>query len=202
MLLWELNSFFMKILREKILLFWLPTWPPCHVVANREFACCGNHCWLAIVLCSEYFSLSFQFFVLRHLTLSSCSDHAGTEQRDVTRENSEGVGSGWEHSLPLPRRAKIKQLAWPMAEQQIGHRKSCLVLSARFPVVSRSSRQPFDWLHTSAANLGPRSLVDKRSGYEFNPQHQETMIFHATIYFQHPHPTLDCSDTLRVSKYD
>ena len=37
-------------------------------------------------------------------------------------------------------RAQIKQLAWPMAERQIGHRKSCLVLSARFPVVNwRSS---------------------------------------------------------------
>ena len=29
------------------------------------------------------------------------------------------------------RRAQIKQLAWPMAEWQIGHRKSSLVLSAR-----------------------------------------------------------------------
>ena len=31
---------------------------------------------------------------------------------------------------------QIKQLAWPMAERQIEHRKSCLVLSARFPVVN------------------------------------------------------------------
>ena len=38
------------------------------------------------------------------------------------------------------RRAQIKQLAWPMAERQIGHRKSCLVLSARFPVVNWRSR--------------------------------------------------------------
>ena len=29
------------------------------------------------------------------------------------------------------RRAQIKQLAWPMVEGQIGHRKSSLVLSAR-----------------------------------------------------------------------
>ena len=28
-------------------------------------------------------------------------------------------------------RAQIEQLAWPVAERQIGHRKSCLVLSAR-----------------------------------------------------------------------
>ena len=33
-------------------------------------------------------------------------------------------------------RAQIKQLAWPMAERQIRHRKSSLVLSAQFPVVN------------------------------------------------------------------
>ena len=33
------------------------------------------------------------------------------------------------------RRGQIKQLAWPMAERQIGHRKPSLVLSGRFPVV-------------------------------------------------------------------
>ena len=38
------------------------------------------------------------------------------------------------------RRAQIKQLAWPMAERQIGQRKSRLVLSARFPVVNWRSR--------------------------------------------------------------
>ena len=38
------------------------------------------------------------------------------------------------------RRTQIKQLAWPMAEWQIGHRKSSLVLSARFPVVKWRSR--------------------------------------------------------------
>ena len=32
------------------------------------------------------------------------------------------------------RRAQIKQKAWPMEKRQIGHRKSCLVLSTRFPV--------------------------------------------------------------------
>ena len=37
-------------------------------------------------------------------------------------------------------RTHIKQLAWPMAERQIGHRKSCLVLSARFPVANWRSR--------------------------------------------------------------
>ena len=38
------------------------------------------------------------------------------------------------------RRTQIKQLACPMAEWQIGHRKSSLVLSARFPVVKWRSR--------------------------------------------------------------
>ena len=38
------------------------------------------------------------------------------------------------------RRAQIKQMAWPIAERQIGLRKSCVVLSARFPVVNWRSR--------------------------------------------------------------
>ena len=33
------------------------------------------------------------------------------------------------------RHVQIKQLAWPMAQRQIEHRKSCLVLSARFAVL-------------------------------------------------------------------
>ena len=36
--------------------------------------------------------------------------------------------------------AQIKQLEWPIAERQIEHRKSRLVLSARFPVVDWRSR--------------------------------------------------------------
>ena len=38
------------------------------------------------------------------------------------------------------RRVQIKQLAWSMAERQIGHRKSCLVLSSRFPDLNWRSR--------------------------------------------------------------
>ena len=34
------------------------------------------------------------------------------------------------------RRAQIKQLAWPMAERQIGHRKSSSVISALIPAVN------------------------------------------------------------------
>ena len=36
-LLCKLNSVFMSILREKILPYWPPTWPPCHVAANQEY---------------------------------------------------------------------------------------------------------------------------------------------------------------------
>ena len=38
------------------------------------------------------------------------------------------------------RRVQIKRLAWSMAERQIGHRKSCLVLSSRFPALNWRSR--------------------------------------------------------------
>ena len=38
------------------------------------------------------------------------------------------------------RRAQIKQLAWPMAEREIGNQKSSLVLFVRFPVVKWRSR--------------------------------------------------------------
>ena len=43
-------------------------------------------------------------------------------------------------SVSWRRRAQVKQLAWPMAEWQIEHRKSSLVLSTRFPVVKWGSR--------------------------------------------------------------
>ena len=45
------------------------------------------------------------------------------------------------------RRAQIKQLAWPMAELQIGHRKSCLVFSVCFPVVNWRSRTDAKWAY-------------------------------------------------------
>ena len=32
--------------------------------------CCGNYCWLALVLWFEYWSLSFQFFVLHRLVIT------------------------------------------------------------------------------------------------------------------------------------
>ena len=45
-----------------------------------------------------------------------------------------------ERNVSWRRRVQIKQLAWPMTVRQIGHRKSSLVLSARFPVVKWRSR--------------------------------------------------------------
>ena len=40
-LCWELNFIIMQILRKEIVLYCQPTWPPCHVGANQEYA------WLA-----------------------------------------------------------------------------------------------------------------------------------------------------------
>ena len=48
--------------------------------------------------------------------------------------------------------AQIKQLAWPVAERQIGHRKSSLVLSARFPVVKWRSRSVAKSLKDATTN--------------------------------------------------
>ena len=39
-LLWEVNSIFVQILQGKILLYWLPVWPPYHVVASQEYLVC------------------------------------------------------------------------------------------------------------------------------------------------------------------
>ena len=58
------------------------------------------------------------------------------EQEDEIKKLNEvvSVNVSWQ------RRAQIKQLAWPMAEGQIEHRKSCLDLSVRFPFVNWHSR--------------------------------------------------------------
>ena len=45
-------------------------------------------------------------------------------------------------------------MAWPMAERQIEDRKSCLVLSARFPVVNWLSRPVAKSAGKSAYYLG------------------------------------------------
>ena len=34
---WELNFIFIQILRNKIVLFWPPAWPPCHVSEIKEY---------------------------------------------------------------------------------------------------------------------------------------------------------------------
>ena len=60
--------------------------------------------------------------------------------------NGEGIQSftiGWfsnRTGTSFDDSAQIKQLAWPMAEREIGNRKSSLVLFARFPVVKWRSR--------------------------------------------------------------
>ena len=45
------------------------------ILAPRVFQgvswCCGNHCWLAIVLWCGYCLLSFESFVLRHLVIAT-----------------------------------------------------------------------------------------------------------------------------------
>ena len=35
---WDINSFLMQIRIEHFVLFWPPTWLPCHVVSNEELA--------------------------------------------------------------------------------------------------------------------------------------------------------------------
>ena len=75
------------------------------------------------------FLASLKFIRLLRVVFSS--------QQDVT----EGVDLATEREhVSWRRRAQSKQLAWPMAERQIGYRKSSLVLSARFPVVKWRSR--------------------------------------------------------------
>ena len=75
------------------------------------------------------FSLIFPLLSIYLLQIPSClSPYSRAFRREFwTEQNGNTI---WR------RRAQIKQLAWPMAERQIGHRKSSLVLSARFPVVN------------------------------------------------------------------
>ena len=58
----------------------------------------------------------------------------------VTFRTGQKADLATERERQLRRRAQIKQLEWPIAERQIEHRKSRLVLSARFPVVDWRSR--------------------------------------------------------------
>ena len=50
------------------------------------------------------------------------------------------IGKPQNENVSWRRRAQIKQLAWQVAERQIGHRRSSLVLCAGFPVVKWRSR--------------------------------------------------------------
>ena len=73
------------------------------------------------------------------------------------------------------RRVQIKQLAWSMAEQQIGHRKLRLVLSALFPALSwRSPSVAKIMIHATLprncvkhANVRKRKADCKQSSYMY-----------------------------------
>ena len=68
------------------------------------------------------------------------------------------------------RRAQIKQLAGPMTERQMEHRKSCLVLSARW--LSHHARVRSLLLHCTRRNFWPV----KNSGPWVCRSHQESII--------------------------
>ena len=72
---WDLNSIFMKILRDKILLYWPPTWPLFHVVANQE-------------LLVSYFTLYTQ--VQAHNSLPGRMSEEITVHHQPNIETSEG----------------------------------------------------------------------------------------------------------------
>ena len=76
-LLWELNSFFMSIFRAKFLLYWPPTWPPCHVVANQESV---HPCFLLYLLCSNvwiFLNLVTQLLLIAVETLKKSKSFFG-----------------------------------------------------------------------------------------------------------------------------
>ena len=70
----------------------------------------------------------------------------------------------------------IKQLAWPMAERQIGYRKSSLVLSAHFPVVK--------WRSRSVANVGDGD-VNENGKKEIGIRYQNNNFARASRFFAH-----------------
>ena len=61
-LFWELNSIFRQILREKIISYWPPTWPPCCMVANQELALMplfkGGQCYIYMYPVDESHSIT------------------------------------------------------------------------------------------------------------------------------------------------
>ena len=72
-----------------------------------------------------------------HSCLVCCN---GVEYENISQLHRRFLSSCNASPVKERRRAQIKQLAWPMAEWQIRHRKSRFVLSARFPVVNGRSR--------------------------------------------------------------
>ena len=84
---------------------------------------------------NQAFTESFTDHV--HSCLVCCN---GVEDENISLLHSRFLSSCNASPVKERRRAQIKQLAWPMAEWQIRHRKSRFVLSARFPVVNGRSR--------------------------------------------------------------
>ena len=101
--------------------FW-PSFPPNFATASGR----SNSIQTTTPWCN---STRNQSSFMRNVT---CPIQRGTPHNRLIWQQNGNV-SWW-------RRAQIKQLAWPMAQRQIGHRKSSLVLTARFPVVKWRSR--------------------------------------------------------------
>ena len=90
-----------------------------------------------------------------------------------------GNGNG---NVSWRRRAQIKQLAWPMAEWQIGHRKSSLVLSARFPVVKWRSRSV-----ATSTYCSRRTSVKRRLGVGIGVGVCYTFVSFSSVFFKPRH---------------
>ena len=89
-----------------------------------------------------HFSLLFSsaLFTSHHSPLTEILGKASPVSNAAIHKWFNGLIQQQNGNVSWRRRAQIKQLAWPMVEQQIEHRKSCLVLSAPFPVVNWRSR--------------------------------------------------------------
>ena len=93
---------------------------------NRGILCPRNGWQSSSLAWSQVILISWAFY-----TRTATNGHLPIIIRLIYQQNG---------NVSWRRRAQIKQLAWPMAERQIGHRKSSLVIFARFSVVKRRSR--------------------------------------------------------------
>ena len=119
-------------------------------------AALGSIVWASNL--SEHFSqLDYSVNGIPRFLLEQTRGNRGSLRK--AREASRPEGFKWkalgtrlrarrreERERQLTTRAQIKQLAWLMAERQIGHRKLSLALSAGFPVVKwRSNDTGASW---------------------------------------------------------